>query len=328
MRDYDALDPVFQPYLGFTSPANFRSASVCTDSLGFRLSEYESKVVSTETIADGGSFGVALGGSFAFGVGATQDRNSVVSRLGEESGRPYLNRAVRAGNSMQELLAALPVLERADDVVVCSGVNNLALALWSSRTYDGLGALFYDELIAALAGRRLDELAGAIGAGVGAGLRSTLKGGLAAARGRERPSSPPRPQLDPETIVSAAAGRHIRDLRLVAAAAGPDSRLIFVLQSFGDPRLRELHEQEHDLIHPLDGRSGAWWDSTLAFVGEHWPRYADELRAGCDEIGVRFGALEASEFEGWAFVDRVHMTDDGQHQAARKILEMMSDGAA
>ena len=326
MRDYDALDPVFHPYLGFTSPPNFRSDSVSTDSLGFRVSEFDSRAVSTESLPAGGGFGVALGGSFTFGVGATHDRQSLASWLGAESGKPYLNRAVRAGNSMQELLAALPVLDRADDVVVCSGVNNLALTLWSSRTYDGLGPLFYDEPIAALAGRRLDELAGAIGGG--AGLRSTLRGGLAAARGRDRPSGPPRPRLDPEAIVEAAAGRHIRDARLVAAAAGSASRLIFVVQSFGDPSLRELHRDERDLIQPVEGRAGDWWSSTLTFVGEQWAAYTEKLRAGCDEIGVRFGVLEASEFEGWAYVDRVHMTDDGQHQAASRILEMMSDGSA
>ncbi|MEA2474934.1 MAG: hypothetical protein QOE06_2849 [Thermoleophilaceae bacterium] len=326
MRDYDALDPVFHPYLGFSSPHNFRSPSVCTDSLGFRQSEFESKVVSTESHGAGDGFGVALGGSFAFGVGATHDRHSFASRLGAESGRPYLNRAVRAGNSMQELLAALPVLDRADEVVICTGVNNLALTLWSSRTYDGLGPLFYDEPIAALAGRRLDELAGALGGS--AGLRSTFRGGLAAARGRDRPSGPPRPRLDPEAIVSAAAGRHLRDVALVAAAARVATRVIFVVQSFGDPRIRELHHDERALIQPLDGSSGDWWTSTLEFVGEHWAAYTETLRSGCDEIDVRFGALDATEFEGWAYVDRVHMTDHGQQQAARRIVEMMSNGAA
>ena len=35
-----------------------------------------------------------------------------------------------------------------------------------------------------------------------------------------------------------------------------------------------------------------------------------------------------AEFEGWAYVDRVHMTDLGQQQAAVKILELMTDAAA
>src|SRR4051812_27182102 len=157
MRDYDALEPVFHPYLGFTSPHNFRSPSVTTDALGFRRSEFGGRVSSTESVDTEVPYGVALGGSFMFGVGATHDRHSVVSRLAEERGRPYLNRAVRAGNSMQELLAALPVLGGAEDVVACTGVNNLALAFWSSRTYDGIGPFFYDEWMAALAGRRLDE---------------------------------------------------------------------------------------------------------------------------------------------------------------------------
>lgn len=324
MRDYDALHPVLHPYLGFTSPHNFRSPSVSTDSAGFRRSEFQGTVVSSESLQLDRGLGVALGGSFTFGVGATHDRHSIVSRLGEESGKPFLNRAVRAGNSMQELLAALPVLGRADDVVVCSGVNNLALSFWSSRTYDDLGPLFYDEGIAALAGRPLDELGAAFG---GTKLRDTLKTGFAAARTRYRPASPPRPQMDPAAITSAAARRHIRDLGLVAAAAQSAARVIFVVQSFVDPNLRRLHAHERDAIRPLDGATADWWGSTIEFVGRQWGSYVEELRSGCEELGVRFGVLDPAEFEGWAYVDRVHMTDDGQRQAACKILELMDDGA-
>lgn len=325
MRDYDALDPVLHPYLGFTSPHNFRSPSVSTDSAGFRRSEFGGKVVSTETLSVDDAFGVALGGSFTFGVGATHDRHSIVSRLGEESGKPFLNRAVRAGNSMQELLAALPVLDRADAVVVCSGVNNLALAFWSSRTYDGLGPFFYDEWIALLAGRRLDELAEVLG---GKGLVDTLKDRLAAARVHGRPVGPPRPRLDPEAITSSAADRHLRDLRLVAAAAHSATRLVFVVQSFLDPDLRQLHSHERDLARPADGRATDWWGSTIEFVGNQWSSYTEKLQSGCARMGVQFGVLESPAFEGWSYVDHVHMTDNGQQQAACKIVEMMNRGPA
>jgi hypothetical protein len=319
MRDYEALEPVLHPYLGFTSPANFRSPAVTTDSLGFRRSEHGGEVVSTETIGDGGGFGVALGASFMFGVGSTHDRHSVVSRLGEELGRPFLNRAVRAGNSMQELLAALPVLDRADAVVLGTGANNLGLAFSSSRTYDGLGPLFYDEWTALLAGRRLDELTAAA---AGTSLRGTLK--AVAARARPRPASQPGPRREPEAVIAEAAGRHLRDLGLVVAAARAATALIFVVQPYADPRLREPHADERDLIRPLDGAAAGWWGATLDFLAEHWGAYTERLRAGCAELGVRFAALEASAFEGWAYVDRVHMTDNGQRQAAAMIKETLS----
>jgi hypothetical protein len=325
MRDYDALDPVLHPYLGFTSPHNFRSPSVSTDSAGFRISEFRGRVVSTESVPASDRFGVALGGSFTFGVGATHDRHSIVSRLGEESGMPFLNRAVRAGNSMQEFLAALPVLDRAERVVVCTGVNNLALAFWSSRTYDGLGPLFYDEAIALLAGRRLDELATAL---AGTSLREMLKGGLAGARVRDRPGGPPRPQLDFEAVTSSAADRHLRDLSLVAAAIRSATTLIFVVQPFADPSLRELHVHERDLVRRVDDRTPDWWGSTVEFVERQWDSYVAKLQSGCDRLGVQCGVLHPSEFEGWSYVDRAHMNDNGQHQAACKIVEMMSRGSA
>jgi hypothetical protein len=321
MRDYDALEPVLHPYLGFTAPHNFRSPSVTTDSLGFRISEFEGGAVSSDAMPSG-DFGVALGGSFTFGVGATHDRHSLGSRLGEQLGKPFLNRAVRAGNSMQELLAALPVLDRAGEVVVCSGVNNLAVASWSARTYDGLGPFFYDEGIALVAGRRLAELGDSVG---GRNLRATLRSGLAG--GRARPQRPPRPRLDPEAITSAAADRHLRDLGLARAATRPEARVIFVVQSFADPRYREPQDEERELIRPLEVGTSDWWGSTLEFVAEQWPSYTQKLREGCERLGVPFGVLEATSFEGWAYVDRVHMTDNGQSQAARRIVEMMHGSA-
>lgn len=323
MRDYEGLHPVFHPYLGFTSPRNFRSPSVSTDAGGYRVSEFREKVVTAERARAAGAYGVALGGSFTFGVGATQDRHSIVSRLGEESGKPYLNRAVRAGNSVQELLAALPVLDGADDVVICTGINNLSLAFWSSRTYDDLGPFFYDEAIALLSGRPLDDLAATIGR---TSVMGTLKGGWAAARDRQRPSTPPRPVLDPDAITTAAADRHLRDLRLVVAAAHRATRLIFVMQPFLDPNARELHPQERGLAGPEDGRSQDWWTATIEFIRVQWPSYTEYLERGCRDLGVHFGVLASPEFEGWAFVDRAHMTDNGQQQAACRILEMMSDG--
>jgi hypothetical protein len=114
----------------------------------------------------------------------------------------------------------------------------------------------------------------------------------------------------------------------VIAAARGARRVLFAVQPFADPSMRQLHSDERDLISPLGVGASGWWGSTLEFIGDQWRSYIEMLRAGCEEIGVPFGVLEPSEFEGWAFVDRVHMTDAGQQQAARKLLEMMANGSA
>ena len=43
---------------------------------------------------------------------------------------------------------------------------------------------------------------------------------------------------------------------------------------------------------------------------------------GCASSGVPFDDLSEGEYEGWCFVDRVHMTDRG-HDAAAAMLERM-----
>jgi hypothetical protein len=174
-----------------------------------------------------------------------------------------------------------------------------------------------------LAGRRLDELACALG---GRSLASTLRNSLRAARVGDQRHRPAPTQLAPEEITLAAADRHLRDLRLTVAAAAPRARVIFVLQPFLDPARRELHPDERELVAPMDARQ--WWSAAVAFAEQHWASYKEKLQAGCERIGVPFGMLEAVEFAGWSFVDRVHMTDHGQHQAATKILEMMGRAVA
>ena len=66
----------------------------------------------------------------------------------------------------------------------------------------------------------------------------------------------------------------------------------------------------------------------MDFTERQWDSYTEKLRDGCERLGVPFGVLGAGELEGWAFVDRAHMTDEGQRQAAGRLLEMMGVGAA
>ena len=52
----------------------------------------------------------------------------------------------------------------------------------------------------------------------------------------------------------------------------------------------------------------------------HWGDYAGALQEGCAAAGIPFLDLSRAEYEGWCFVDRVHMNDRG-HDVAAAMLE-------
>ncbi|MEU5384074.1 hypothetical protein [Kitasatospora cineracea] len=119
-----------------------------------------------------------------------------------------------------------------------------------------------------------------------------------------------------------ALARQIRDLSLLVRLTGP-AAVLFCVQPFADTGNRNQVPQERELLGAHDQRQGARWNRVREFALACWPRYAAALRAACQDLGVGFLDLDARSFDGWSFVDRVHLTDHGYAQAAEQITEML-----
>jgi hypothetical protein len=312
LADYDTNEPHLRPYLTFASAPDRRGTVLSTDALGFRRSTSPRGPAHTGNWAElaRSGAGLVLGGSFVFGVGATGDGATVPSVLAELSGVPHLNLGVCAGNSLQELIAGIPFLAEAATVVVCSGVNNAFASVQSLGLNEIYGPMFYEGALARLGCVPLADLAGAdrraAPRDLAGGLRVTPTVGTGLVRER----------------LDAAAAHQLRDLAVVAGAARDRDRLLFCLQPLADPKLRTLVPEERRL-YELAAQRQADWASVRDEVVAGWGEYAARLAEGCQRIGVRFVQLGADRFAGWAFIDRVHMTDQGYRQVARLIWEAM-----
>lgn len=310
LLDYDNARPVAHPHLGFTAPAGYTSPSLNTDAQGFRFSHHGSNVVDTQCWYDYDRAGLLLGGSFSFGVGASSDRATVASQLSRLLDMPFLNAGVRAANSTQELIAGLPFLEKAHTIVLATGVNNLVAHLQSARVGHVYGPSFYEEGLADLGTWRLTDL---------------IDRARTAASWRPRRRSAPRydrrggpVRTGTDTAVNEAIRLQIRDLRNLLRMAS-HAHFVVVIQPFVDQRTRSTSEIERQLLEASDVRQGERWLTIKDRALNTWPTYVERLMYAATDAGAQVVDLSDHEFDGFSFIDRVHMTDHGYEQTAERI---------
>ncbi|MEV0730749.1 SGNH/GDSL hydrolase family protein [Polymorphospora sp. NPDC050346] len=314
-EQYDANELFLRPYVTFVSRPGIDNPVFRTDRLGYRLSDSGQGPVDSDRWRDLDG-GIVLGGSFVFGVGASGDGTTLPSRLAHRSGVPYLNLGIYAGNSLQELVAAVPFLAAARSVLICSGINNVFASLQSLGHNEVYGPLFFEGALATLGRTPIVDLAAAV-AEPGRGIPDQRAADTA---GQVLPSTDTGDHL--AARMTAALDRQLRDLRIIAGAARPDARVLFCLQPFADPVLRTPTPPERELFDLARERQGPWL-TARDYVAANWDAYADRMAAGCAELGVDFVDLTARRFTGWSFYDRVHMTDHGYQQAADIIWERL-----
>jgi hypothetical protein len=305
----------WQPYLQYFHPTAHVSDVVNTDHLGFRVSHGNGQLASVGGPPSGGPVRLIVGSSTVFGMGATRDETTLASRLWTEHapGRPWLNFGGRSYNPTQELLLFVlyrHLLPEIDEIVLFTGFNALALA-WLPQWMQGdHGAFFFSVKYFDL----LEELNGKDAA------KPRWAGRRPASRSAEELYVPDLPgQIAAGTDLTL---RHLDTWRALASAAG--ARLTFVLQPLAQWVRAEPAPQERLLFAELDHLANfdrAYGEIARMDVGR---RYAEELRAGCDKLGVQFLDMnpvlgEAIRENDWVFVDRIHFTDEG-HDIVSSLL--------
>jgi hypothetical protein len=314
LADYDALRPVAHPYLGFATPPGYRSASVNTDQEGFRFSYYRESCVDSSNWSDFDGRVLVIGSSFSFGVGASDDRATLVSRLSEHLDAAILNASVRASVSMQEVVSCLPFILRAKKVIWITGVNNLVAALQSQRPRALFGNLFYEETLALLGTFKVTDL-----------------GEYLSARGIQRARSL-RPShagtaaheaLAPDAAARLALERQLDAVRILTRLVEP-SRLCVAIQPYVASGSEREDPNERMLVGASDAKLGDSWQDIKAAMDHEWPTHCQAILDCARSEGAQTLRYDVNRFSGWSFVDRVHMTDYGYAQAAEMISEVVT----
>jgi hypothetical protein len=331
MEVYDRIRTTLAPYLTIGCEAMFKSEVLNTDRCGFRLSYKGGSSIDSDSWWNQPRRGLVLGGSFAFGVGATHDRTTLVSNLNALTDYAWLNLGIRAANSTQELIAAIPFIQSADAVVVCSGLNTLVVGLQSIGKNELFGPLFAEEVLDELAAYSIFDLASIARSNLqNIGLKTLMAGFFARVR-RASASAPEQGGVQRRVkgdnvprSVEAALERQRRDLSILAKALADSSRLIFAVQPYAGVSCKDLSSEEKHLFEIGDDLQGAQWEHLKLLLEKLWPEYVRGLEKACLERGIRFIDLNAMDLSGWSYVDRVHMTDAGYMQVGKRIASELA----
>lgn len=303
------------PYTMFFSRQDFQSPVVSTDAGGFRLTHGPAGPVSVAGNLPDGPVNVLLGGSPAFGFGATSDEGTLPSQLAAAPGAaPWLNMACNGFNSTQE--AVLFLLHRHQlpaigELVVMSGLNTLVLSGLPDADRDYGQYFFSGEFVREMGFEPPKSLLSR--------LREKVRRRVAPTEADEREAA--ARVLAPEERIELALRTTARNLdRLAELAAPTGARLHYVLQPVATWTRKPYTAQERYLID----EHGPAWHGLFSLVVDPavHQAYAPGVEALCKERDISFldlnPALGAEPVaDQWLFTDLVHLTDDGYRASAR-----------
>lgn len=337
---YDSLPTVLAPYVTYISQPNFHSKVINTDRHGFRLSMSKTssvhRCVDSTNWRDHERHAIILGDSFTFGVGASTDTQTVASKLNKLTPFSFLNLGIRASNSTQQIISAIPFLGGAESVIFIAGINNLTAEIQSVGRNSLYGPLFGEVAIDRLTEHSIFELA----AMCQSSLNNIPTRRLIAEVGKRLVKKLSRPQTlildrpartnlrpDDETDLNAfaqtAVDRYQRDILIIMHAIPRATQVLFAAQPFAGTHSKKLSQEEVDLFRITDALQNDNWLILKQVLARIWPRYVTLLGNMCSGLGINFVDLNTISFQNWSFVDRVHMTDFGNHQVAAFVASQV-----
>ncbi|GAA3746507.1 SGNH/GDSL hydrolase family protein [Salinactinospora qingdaonensis] len=298
------------PYTIFFHPRNYSSPVVNTDRLGFRLStDAGGRRVSLAEYAGPEPVNIMAGSSTTFGIGASSDATTLASLL-SEAGPTWLNFGGRSFNAIQEyLLLALHqhLLPPVGEIVLLSGFNNLGLARQPVSTLGEHGTFF-------MHGRyeRLREQP--------TKLSSILRGSSRADHGEPDTARLPLDEQIEFAITTTA--RALELWSILARHLG--ARLTYVLQPLANWVRENPCPEEAEIFAELDEVGGFTEMYGEILAAEVHTRYSRGLEQVTNDLGIRYVDsvplfAESLKPEDWAYVDRIHFTDEG-HRTFTDLL--------
>ncbi|HAS47563.1 MAG TPA: hypothetical protein DCS93_44210 [Microscillaceae bacterium] len=146
-KDYTAMGNEFRPFVTFTHVANYTSASVNTDKLGFRVQyDADGQAIDITTLKSSYKHcNLMMGNSTSFGVDASSDKKTISHYL-QQTDIPCLNLSIRGGTTRQELITFLILkqyLPPIKNIIFFTGITNPSLAaLDASLPHPEFGGVF------------------------------------------------------------------------------------------------------------------------------------------------------------------------------------------
>ena len=290
LKDSDHIPTRVDDVLGRLSAPNFKSYSLNTDDHGFRLTVAENKPVTLNAFNTTNlKRGAIAGNSAAYGVGASNDSNTFISKLLQKSNAENLwfNFSLRASTLKQERLA-----------VAHYAKNSLDYFVW----FSGFNELnFFLTEVASIFKNRY--------------LRKKLPAGHLI-------SSDEWWKIYDQVITNIS--NQIEQLR----ESNSHSKICFCLQPLLTWISKPLTSEEQELITIFDTTFDRPLRRAMPYIIEPlYPKYAKDIKAICIKNNIDFVDFNQNtklQSEEWLFIDRVHLTDKAHQIIAEEIFQWLN----
>lgn len=324
MKEYDKIGQVWIPYLMYFHTANYSSDVLNTDSRGFRISYKSNQKISDFSGIKNYPSCLLVGGSFVFGVGATNDKNTIASRLNSITNYTWFNFGGRAFSSTQELLLFLFYYQQIGHIkkiIMLSGLNNLILYYLSQRYSKELGSFFfqgqYNKKMNSIFMSKKQRLMEAI-----LHLDKKLRQDFSVCEIEEINSG--NISKGSKEDLLCVLKRDILIFKVLSDYLG--AKLYYVLQPVASWVDKKLSNEENALFAELDARPENQWKilkTKIDFNQYGW--FLAKIKDICNLNNISFfdlnEAMSKKKLDNkWIFVDRAHCTDEG-YELVTKILE-------
>ncbi|MDQ7822522.1 MAG: hypothetical protein RDV48_06970 [Candidatus Eremiobacteraeota bacterium] len=347
MKEYDSLGHLWLPYVMYFHTPNYRSPIVNTDSYGFRFSIKSGEVIKDFETGSEESFSLLVGGSTAFGIGATSDKTTIPSLLNNSTGMLWLNYGGRAFGSTQEFIMFMLThkhINRINKVLLFSGLNNLILFYLSNEYSKEFGSFFFwnhynnsMNLSSNLSPRRrvLKRMLSPFLKDTIDYQRIGLQDIIYLIKNRRLPEKKVQSNVSYfETIsnheeekqkIFFSWEKDLANWKLMSEALKFD--LIYILQPMANWVKENFCLEEKKIFEELDRHPANHWKIISHKMGnERYEWLKLNIENICNTNNIRFfdmnEALKKHNIdEKWLFVDRAHLTDEGNRIVADIIKE-------
>jgi lysophospholipase L1-like esterase len=350
MKHYDQHGVVWVPFMMYFHQPNYSSEALNTDPQGFRHTFKNQHALIDKTDIKSDPVNLLVGSSTVFGVGASHDSKTIPSLLNLKSNDLWLNFGIRGFTSTQEFILFMThhhQFKKIRRIIVMSGINDLVIYMMSSQFNKKMGSFFWASQFNQAMKTPMSFSHKVIRRFLRAGLRPfygneidyekvSLRKTLAMLQKKitlaDLKKSIPKPLTKPildhegekEDLINPLE-RNLKNWKVFSDQLGFE--LTYVLQPFANwlPE-RILSDEEKVLFKILDNAPDNPWHihaKRMGFDKHEW--FKSRLQGICDIERIDFydmnEYLSDSRFNNkWLFVDRIHLTDEG-NQICADFLE-------
>ena len=344
MRIYHEMGEVWKPFIMFISRPNYRSNVVNSDKFGLRFNTLNNKdklktkknnSIFNQKIISKKKTGVLIGGSAAFGFGASSDSKTISSILSEKTNTHFYNLGNSAFSGFQEIIlfnSLSNYLVNINKIVIFSGLNDIFFSEFSKKYDQILGPFFfYNEFIEGMEKKTLRSSRKMAKFIFDPFIKEKINWNLITKKELfnrliNKNLKNNKSIFNNEQNMKNILKRNLICWSNIQKAMGV--KLLYILQPMPSWFNKELSYEEEIIFNQLDSSSFVNFRNLKQLNYKKFLLYKNYIKEVCKKLKIQL--VDSNEYlkgkpfsKEWLFVDRAHMTDLGYKKISDMILSKL-----